>query len=354
MNDVISIILAAGKSTRMNSEKSKVIHKIYGKEIILRVVEGAKKAGIKEIITVVGYQKEQVQEVLKDEVKYVTQEEMLGTGHAVMQAYEHLKGKKGKVVILYGDVPLIREQTLRNLIQANEERKESATMLTAIYENPEGYGRIVRDSSGNIAEIIEEKDASEEIKKIREINSGIYCFDIEELALALKKLTPNNAKGEYYLTDVIKIMKDKGLKIGAVLVEDNTEILGVNDKIQLEILTKILRFRINQEHMKNGVTIEDINTTYIHDDVEIGQDTTIYPSTIIKSGVKIGKNCEIGPFTYIREGCDILDNVKVRKFCRTKKSKNRKRHKSAALIIFRRFRSRRKNKCRMWNNNMQL
>ena len=187
---------------------------------------------------------------------------------------------------------------------------------------------------GHVKEIVEEKDATEEQRKINEINSGIYCFDIEELALALKKITPNNAQGEYYLTDVIKIMNEKGLKVGAMIVEDKTEILGVNDRAQLEMLTRILRIRINAQHMENGVTIEDTNNTYIHDDVKIGIDTVIHPNTTIKSGVIIGENCEIGPNAYIREGCVIADNSKVRKLCRVKKSYNWRRHKSSAFILY--------------------
>ena len=228
-----------------------------------------------------------------------------------MQAKKYLEGKKGKVIILYGDVPIIRKETLENLIIKSFKNKEYATLLTAIYENPTGYGRIIRDEGGNIKAIVEEKDANMFEKEIKEINSGIYCFDIEELLSALEKLKPNNVQGEYYLTDVIKIMNDKGLKTGAVIVEDNTEILGVNDRAQLELLTRVLRMRINAEHMKNGVTIEDANSTYIHDNVKIGVDTVIHPNTTIKEGVIIGANCEIGPNAYIREGCIIGNNVKI-------------------------------------------
>ena len=169
-------------------------------------------------------------------------------------------------------------------------------------------------------EIVEERDANDIQKNISEINSGIYCFDIQELIDALMKITPDNSQGEYYLTEVIKIMSDKGLKIGAMVVEDKTEILGVNDRAQLEMLTRLLRIRINQEHMENGVTIEDTNNTYIYDDVEIGTDTVIHPNTTIKSGVVIGKNCEIGPNAYIREGCNIADNVKIGSFVEVKKA----------------------------------
>lgn len=321
MEETLAIVMAAGKGTRMKSKKSKLVHQIYGKELVKRAVENARKAGINDVITVVGYQKEQVQEVLGDTVKYAYQEEMLGTGHAVMQAKKYLKGKKGKVVILSGDVPILRPTTIQSLVEKSIERKEYATLLTAIYDNPSGYGRIIRDEGGNVKAIIEDKDATEMQKEIKEINAGIYCFDIKELLDALDSITSDNAQGEYYLTDVIKIMNDKGLKTGAVIVEDNTEILGVNDKVQLELLTRVLRLRINTEHMRNGVTIEDINTTYIYDDVEIGADTVIHPNTTIKSGVKIGEDCEIGPNAYIREGCDLANKVKIGSFVEIKKAK---------------------------------
>lgn len=318
--EVIAIILAAGKGTRMKSDKSKLVHKIYGKEIVLRSYENTKKAGIDNIIAVVGHLKEQVKDVLKDRVKYVYQEEMLGTGHAVMQAKEFLQGRKGKVVVLNGDVPILRPETIRNLVEKSIANKEYATLLTAIYDNPYGYGRIIRDEGGNVEGIVEEKDATEMQRKIKEINAGIYCFDIEELLKALDSINNDNASGEYYITDVIKIMNDNGLKTGAVIVEDNTEILGVNDRVQLEILTKILRMRINAEHMRNGVTIEDSSTTYIYDDVKIGKDTVIHPNTTIKSDVEIGDNCEIGPNSYIREGCRLANKVKIGSFVEIKKT----------------------------------
>ena len=319
-NNVMAIVMAAGKGTRMKSKKSKLVQKIYGKEVVKRAVENAEKAGIKDIVAVVGYMKEEVMAVLGDSVKYAKQDEMLGTGHAVMQAKEYLRGKKGKVLVLNGDVPLIRPETLNKLIEKSIENKEYVTLLTAIYDNPTGYGRIVRDEGGNISAIVEEKDTTEEQKEIKEINAGIYCFDIEELLAALEKIQPNNAQGEYYLTDVIQIINEKGLKTGAVIVEDNTEILGINDRIQLEMLTKVLQMRINTEHMKKGVTIEDVNNTYIYDDVEIGMDTVIHPNTTIKSGVVIGEDCEIGPNAYIREGCKLANKVKIGSFVEIKKA----------------------------------
>ena len=319
-NDMMAIVMAAGKGTRMKSKNSKLVQKIYGKEIVKRAVENAQKAGISNIVAVVGYMKEEVMGALGDSVKYAVQEEMLGTGHAVMQAAKYLEGKKGKVLVLNGDVPILRPETLNKLLSKSIENKEYATLLTAIYDNPTGYGRIVRDEGGNIQAIVEEKDTTDEQKEIKEINAGIYCFDIEALFDALKEIKPNNAQGEYYLTDVIKIMNSKGLKTGAVIVEDNTEILGVNDRVQLELLTKVLQMRINTEHMKKGVTIEDINTTYIYDDVEIGMDTVIHPNTTIKSGVTIGEDCEIGPNSYIREGCKLSNRVKIGSFVEIKKA----------------------------------
>lgn len=317
---MMAIVLAAGKGTRMKSKKSKLVQKIYGKEIVKRAVENAKKAGVNNIVAVVGYMKEEVMQVLGDTVMYANQEEMLGTAHAVMQAKKYLEGKKGKVLILNGDVPLIRPETLNRLLNKSIENKECATLLTAIYDNPTGYGRIVRDEGGNIEAIVEEKDTTDEQKEIKEINAGIYCFDIEALLDALKEVKPNNAQGEYYLTDVIGIMNEKGLKTGAVIVEDNTEILGINDRIQLEMLTKVLQIRINTQHMRNGVTIEDVQTTYIYDDVEIGMDTVIHPNTTIKSDVVIGEDCDIGPNAYIREGCRLSNKVKIGSFVEIKKA----------------------------------
>ena len=318
--EVLAIVMAAGKGTRMKSKKSKLVHKIYGKEIIRRAVENVKRAGIKEVITVVGYQKEQIEEVLADSVKYAVQEEQLGTGHAIMQAAKLLEGKRGKVLVLNGDHPIMRPETLKNLVEVSNQRGESATILTMVHENILPYGKIIHDIDGKIKEIIEHKDCNLEQQQIREVNLGMYCFDIEKLLEALKELTNDNVQKEYYLTDVIKIMYDKGLKTGSIVVLDNAEILGINDRMDLQVLTKALQLRINTEHMKNGVTIEDINNTYIYDDVEIGVDTVIHPNTTIKSGVVIGEDCEIGPNAYIREGCRLSDKVKIGSFVEIKKA----------------------------------
>ncbi len=308
--DKIAIIMAAGKSEAMNSKKSKLVHKLYGKELVSRVVETAEKLECDEIITVVGEQKDQVIEVLKDRTKYVLQEEILGTGHALMQVLPDLESKSGQVIVLYGDVPIIKKETVEKLVDRNRNERESATLLTAFSDNPNGYGRIIRNEVGEIKEIVEEIDTDEQTRQIKEINSGIYCFDIEALVNTIKDIKPHE-NGQLYLTDVIKSMSDKGLKIGGMIVEDNTEILGVNDRVQLELLGRILRMRINTMHMLNGVTIEDSDTTYIYEDVKIGKDTVIHPNTTIKSDCVIGEDCEIGPNAYIREKCKLADKVKI-------------------------------------------
>lgn len=318
--DKIAIVMAAGKSTAMNSKKSKLVHKLYGKELITRVVQTAGSLECDEIITVVGDKKEQVMDVLKDKTKYVVQEELLGTGHALMQVVPELESKSGQVIVLYGDVPIIRKETVEKLIDRNRNERESATFLTAISENPTGYGRVIRNEIGEVQEIVEEVYATDKQRRITEINSGIYCFDIEALLGAIKEIVPHD-NGQIYITDVIKIMKDNDLKVGAMIVEDNTEILGVNDRVQLELLGRILRMRINTMHMLNGVTIEDSDTTYIYEDVKIGQDTVIHPNTTIKSDCIIGEDCEIGPNAYIREKCVLADKVKIGNCVEIKKTK---------------------------------
>ena len=308
--DKIAIIMAAGKSTAMNSKKSKLVHDLYGKKLIERVVETAEKIDCDEIVTVVGEQKEQIMDCLKDRTKYVVQEEVLGTGHALMQVIPELESKSGQVIVLYGDVPIIRKETVEKLIDKNRNDRESLTLLTAYSDNPTGYGRIVRNEIGEVQEIVEEIYATDEEKKIKEINSGIYCFDIEALVSCINEIKAND-NGQIYLTDIVRIMKNKNLKVGAMIVEDNTEILGVNDKVQLELLGRILKMRINTMHMLNGVTIEDSDTTYIYEDVKIGRDSVIHPNTTIKSDCVIGEDCEIGPNAYIREKCILADKVKI-------------------------------------------
>ena len=318
MENVIGLVMAAGVDDRMKSKKSKLAQELYGKAVIKRVVDSLKKAGINEIAVIVGDNKEEIEGILKDEVIYLHQEKCLGTGHAIMQATSYLQSKKGKVVIANGNIPLITPETIKRVIEKSINEEEAATILTGIITEPEGYGRVIRDGS-QIIEIVEDKETTEFQSHILEVNAGLYSFDISKLLAVISQLQ-QNSMGLYYLTDVIKMFNTKGFKVGGVLIEDNTEILSLNTKAQLEMLTRILRIRINTMHMNNGVTIEDINTTYIYEDVEIGIDTVIHPNTTIKSGVIIGEDCNIGPNAYIREGCKLADRVKVGSFVEIKKA----------------------------------
>ena len=319
MKNITALIMAGKNDSRMKSKKTQFAQTIYGKEVIKRVVETVKKAGIEDVAVIVGKDtKDEIVEVLKNDVKYIYQEESLGTGHAIMQSIQYLKDKEGKVLIINGNVPLVKPETIKKMIKKAEKEGDKATILTALSQNPIGYGRIIRDGN-NILKIVEEADLQEEQKNILEINAGVYVFDILEIINTVKKLQKNNI-GLYYLTDVIGMMSVQGLKIGAILLEDNTETLALTNKVQLEILNRILRIRINTMHMENGVTIEDLNSTYIYDDVKIGIDTIIRPNTTIKSGVVIGENCDIGPNAYIRENCKLADKVKVGSFVEIKKA----------------------------------
>lgn len=318
MENVIGLVMAAGTDDRMKSKKSKLAQELYGKPVIKRVVDSIKKAGINEVAVIVGDNKEEIESILKDEVTYLYQEKCLGTGHAIMQACSYLEGKKGKVIIANGNIPLVTPETIINLVEKSNNEQETATILTGIISEPIGYGRVVRQDN-KIVEIIEEKEATEAQKKILEVNAGLYCFEIDSLSKIIGTLR-QNSMGLYYLTDVIKMLNAESKKVGGLLVEDNTEILSLNTKLQLEMLNRILRIRINTMHMNNGVTIEDMNTTYIYEDVEIGIDTVIHPNTTIKSGVIIGEECNIGPNAYIREGCKLANKVKVGSFVEIKKA----------------------------------
>ncbi len=303
-----TLILAAGKGTRMKSELPKVLHKVCGVPMVQKIVDTCSKIGSIDNILILGHKKEEILKVLPN-VDYVVQEEQLGTGHAVIQAKEKLKDFDGTIMILCGDTPLLREETLKKLYNNQRETKATTTILTSIYENPFGYGRIVKEN-GNVIGIIEEKEATSEIKSIKEVNAGVYCFESKELLEALDRIDNKNEKGEYYLTDVIAINVKDGKKVEAFLLEDNDEILGINSKIELEKANCIMRDRINLQHMENGVILIDKNNTYIEEAVEIGQDTIIYPGALLQGNTKIGEKCEILGNTRIID-CQIGNNVRV-------------------------------------------
>lgn len=288
-------ILAAGEGKRMKSELPKVLHKVCGKEMVNHVIDIMRKAGIEDVNVIVGKGAEKVKEGTKGRnVSYSLQEVQLGTGHAVMSAKEFLNGKNGIVAIFTGDAPLIKEETVKKLIAFHEESGFKATILTSVIENPAHYGRIIRDEKNEVLKIVEAKDCSEEQFKVKEINAGMYCFDIESLLESLEKLNNNNAQGEYYLTDVIAILKSENKKVGA-LVTDFEETIGVNSRVELAEVEKVLRNRINKYHMENGVTIIDPQNTYIGSDVVIGRDTIIYPGNVLEGNTVIKENCMLYP-----------------------------------------------------------
>ena len=303
-----ALILAAGKGTRMKSELPKVIHTVNGIPMVQKIIKELEKINIEENILILGHKKEEVLKTI-GEVSYVVQTEQLGTGHAIMQAKEKLKDYEGDVMILCGDTPLLKSRTLENMYNYHKENKCTTTVLTAVYDNPFGYGRIVKEN-GNVVGIVEEKEASEEIKKIKEVNAGVYCCNAKELFKALDKIDNNNEKGEYYLTDIIGIQVKKGKKVSSFVLEDSEEILGVNSKVELAQASKVLRERKNKELMEEGVILIDPATTYIEETVKVGRDTVIYPGVMLQGNTVIGENCEIIGNTRIIDSV-LKNNIRV-------------------------------------------
>ncbi len=294
----ISIILAAGEGTRMKSKTPKVLHKICGKPILEYVIDASKFANVEKNYVVVGHGGDEVREYFKDEdVIFKTQpmgeQYPYGTGYAVMQAINHIEDDEN-VLILYGDTPLISSETIEKLLDYHKENEYKGTVLTAYVEEPTGYGRIIRNENGEISKIVEQKDATEEELQIKEINSGIYCFKGKDLKEALGEIDNDNAQGEYYITDVIAILKAKNQKVGAFLIDNPDEIYGINSKVQLAFCEKIMRQRINEKYMENGITIINPENTYIESGAKIGRDSIIYPGAIITANTIIGEDCIIG------------------------------------------------------------
>jgi bifunctional UDP-N-acetylglucosamine pyrophosphorylase/glucosamine-1-phosphate N-acetyltransferase len=316
MKKTIAVILAAGRGTRMKSDTPKVMHEILGRPMISYVVGSVQDAGIKDIVLVTGFGSGLVREFFEGtKVKTVLQKKLLGSGDAVSTAKKEItKSKSSDCMIVYGDTPLIKRDTLKRLIEKHRTSGASLTLLTAILKNPTGYGRIIRNTSGGIVKIAEEDEARTYKQEIKEINVGTCIFRVEDLLNALGRIKPENAKKEYYLTDAVKIFYDSGKKIESVFVEDVEEMIGVNSRVELAKASACVKTRILNEFMEAGVTIQDPATTTIYPGVKIGRDSVIYPNTIIESDVKIGEHCHIGPFSRIRPGTRVADKAEIGNF----------------------------------------
>jgi len=299
MTNVFAVILAAGQGTRMKSKLYKVLHPVCGKPMVEHVVDHIQSLDVERIVTIVGHGAEKVKEQLGDKSEYVLQAEQLGTAHAVMQAESILASLEGTTLVVCGDTPLIRPETMKALLDHHVAQKAKATILTAVAENPTGYGRIIRNAEGQVAQIVEQKDASSDQQLVKEINTGTYCFDNKALFDALKLVNNENAQGEYYLPDVIEILQKQGEIVSAFACESFDETLGVNDRVALSQAEQIMRARINEKHMRNGVTIINPETTHIGAEVNIGPDTIIKPGVIIEGKTMIGEDCIIGPNSQI-------------------------------------------------------
>ncbi len=310
MGKNIAIVLAAGLGTRMKSKKPKVLHELCGVPMIRYVINALKEADIKDIIVVLGYGGEEVEKVLENDCRVVYQTERLGTGHAVMQALPELQANDGgNCLVLCGDTPLLQAATLRLLWEKHMKTKAQATVLTAELSDPSGYGRVIKGAQG-LERIVEEKDANDKEKAVNEVNTGTYCFSVTELNEKLKKLTPVNAQGEYYLTDVVRLLAEDGKRVETLLLENPADAQGINNRLQLAEAEKVWRQRIIKGHMLEGVTVINPENTYIDATVQIGQDTVIYPGVILQGKTVIGENCIIGPNTRIVDS-RLGDRVKV-------------------------------------------
>ena len=295
MSDLVTVILAAGKGTRMKSKLPKVLHKAGGKSMVQHVIDAAKAAGSSRTVVITGFGSEAVRAAIGEQAECVEQKEQLGTGHAVLQAKPLLQDEKGTIMVLCGDTPLLTGDLLKKLYDAHVAARAKATVLTAIMPDATGYGRIVRAADGSVEKIVDHTDATGGEREVGEVTSGIYCVDAQALFQSLAQVTNDNAQGEYYLPDVLWILKKQGEKIAAVAADNYEDTLGINSRLQLAGAEKILRRRKNEELMAAGVTIMDPDSTYIDADVKVGRDTVIYPQTWLEGNTVIGEECEIGP-----------------------------------------------------------
>lgn len=310
-----AIVLAAGKGTRMKSDRSKLMHTIIDRSMLSYIIDALRAVSVQRIVLIVGYQAESIKEAFPD-VEFALQQPQLGTGHAVMQATQ-LKDEDGDTLIINGDGPCIQPETLEKLFQTNQDA--SLTLLTSVLDDGAHYGRIVRDENGHVQAIVEAKDCTEEQKKICEINAGMYCFKNRDLFDNLDKLTTNNAQNEYYLTDLVKILANQGKVVKGLVVEDRDEVMGINDCVELNKAYEWMRNRINNNWMKEGVQIVDPKRTVIGKDVKIGHDVIIHPNVEILGKTEIGNFVEILPGSYLNnskiEDRAVVDSSKIVDSC---------------------------------------
>ena len=314
-SDLHVVILAAGQGTRMKSRMPKVLHRLSGKPLIEHVLEAAQAVDPATVTMVVGHGADSVRSFVgeRPNTSWVLQEPQLGTAHALQQTEPYLEGQQGTLVLLSGDVPMLRGATLKRLVDAHRTTRAAATVVTAIVDRPYGYGRIVR-SRGRLARIVEERDASTAVRQIREINGGIYAFDLAPLFDALRGIASQNAQGEYYLTDLVAIYRRRKLRVETLLVDNPQEIRGINSRTELAEVSRIVRQTKNEELMAAGVTIIDPATTYIEPDVQVGADTVIHPCVAIQGQSRIGAACEIHSNVRIVDS-EIADKVIIQDFC---------------------------------------
>ena len=321
MAERVAIILAAGVSSRMNTQMAKVLHEVCGRPMLAYVLDACHKVGVSKIYVVVGFSAGQVKERFDgNDIVWVQQDEQLGTAHAVLCCKEHLKDFAGETLVLCGDAPLIRGEMLRTLMEKREAEQSAAILATAVLDDPTGYGRIIRDVYGNIQGIIEDSDCTREQLAIKEVNPSYYLFNNTVLFEAIEKVKPDNVKKEYYLTDAVSDIIATGHKVTAVTAVRPEEAMGVNSRAELSTASKIMQRRIQRQLMEDGVTIVDPDNTWIDARAQIGQDTVIEPFTYIHGEVRIGQGCRIGPFAYLRHGTVLKDDVVLGVYTEVKNS----------------------------------
>jgi len=300
----MAVVLAAGRSTRMKTELPKVMHEVCGRPMLAHVLNACFDAGIDKACVVVGYGKERVIQAFKHDARltWVEQTEQKGTGHAVQMCIPHLRGFVGDVVIIAGDMPLVRRATIEKLLTEHRRNQAALTLATAVLDDPASYGRIVRDAAGRLRGIVEDRDCTPEQKKIHEVNPSYYCFDSARLQNVLGRITNSNAKGEYYITDCVSLLIEAGERADAVTAVPAEDAAGVNSRRDLAQINDLMRRRILNELMDSGVTVLDPATTWVLAGAEIGTDTVIEPFTVIEPDVSIGTECRVGAFSIVRTG----------------------------------------------------